>query len=65
MGWNWKWKQGDGGKENDYGKDYKKIKFCSDDDLPLNTLLKFRAMTIITRSLFEGDGKLYPQLFMS
>ena len=24
-----------GGKENDYGKDYMKIKFNSDDDLPL------------------------------
>ena len=30
-----------GGKENDYGKDYLKIKFGSDDDLPLNKLLIF------------------------
>ena len=51
-----------GGKENDYGKDYMKIKFNSDDDLPLNKPLKFHAMTIIIRSVFE-DGKLYPQLF--
>ena len=50
-----------GGKENDYGKDYTKIKFNSDDDLPLNKPLKFHAMTI--RSVFEEDGKLYPQLF--
>ena len=50
-----------GGKENDYGKDYTKIKFNSDDDLPLNKPLKFNAMTI--RSVFEEDGKLYPQLF--
>ena len=40
-----------------------KIKFDSDDDLPLNKPLKFHAMTIIIRSVFEKDGKLYPQLF--
>ena len=53
-----------GGKENDYEKDYMKIKFNSDDDLPLNKPLKFHAMTIIIRSVFEEDGKLYPQLFL-
>ena len=52
-----------GGKENDYEKDYMKIKFNSDDDLPLNKPLKFHAMTIIIRSVFEEEGKLYPQLF--
>ena len=30
-----------GNKKNDYGKDYMKINFNSDDDLPLNKLLKF------------------------
>ena len=39
-----------------------KTKFNSDDDLPLNKLLKFNAMTIIIRSVFEQDGKLYPQI---
>ena len=39
------------GKENDYEKDYTKIKFNSDDDLPLNKPLKFHEMTIIIRSL--------------
>ena len=53
-----------GGKENDYGKDYMKIKFNSDDDLPLNKPLKFHAMTIIIRSVFEKGGKLYPQVFL-
>ena len=52
-----------GGKENDYGKVYTKIKFNSDDDLPLNKPLKFHAMTIIIRSVFE-DGKLYPKFFL-
>ena len=52
-----------GGKENDYGKDYMKIKFNSDNDLPLNKPLKFHAMTIIIRSVFSEDDKFYPQLF--
>ena len=52
-----------GGKENDYEKDYMKIKFNSDDDLPLNKPLKFHAMTIIIRSVSEEGGKLYPQFF--
>ena len=29
------------GKENDYGKDYMKIRFNSDDNLPLNKPLKY------------------------
>ena len=41
-----------------------KIKFNSDDDLPLNKPIKFHAMTIIVRSMFEEDGKLFPELFL-
>ena len=51
-------------EENNYGKDYMKTKFTSDDDLPLNKPLKFHAMTIIIRSVFEEGGKLYPQIFL-
>ena len=50
--------------ECDYEKDYMKIKFNSDDNLPLNKLLKFHLMTITIRSAFEEDGKLYPQVFL-
>ena len=50
--------------ECDYGKHYMKIKFNSDDVLPLNKPLKVHAMTIIIRSVFEEDGKLYPQVFL-
>ena len=53
-----------GGKENNYGKDYIKIKFNSDDDLPLNKPLKFYLMNIIIISVFEEDGELYPQVKM-
>ena len=50
--------------ECDYEKNYMKIKFNSDDDLPLNKSLKFCLMTITIRSDFEEDGKLYPQIFL-
>ena len=40
------------------------IKFNCDDELPLNKPLKFHVMTINIRSVFEEDGKLYPQLFL-
>ena len=52
-----------GGKEGQYGKDFLKTKFDTDDDLLLNKLLKFPAMTIVVRSVFEDDGKFYPQIF--
>ena len=51
-------------EENDYGKEYMEIKFNSDDNLPSNKPLKFRAMTIIIRSAFEEDGKFYPHVFL-
>ena len=35
----------------EYGKDYVKIKFNSDDDLPLNTMLKFCILAIIIRTI--------------
>ena len=41
-----------------------KIKFNSDDDLPLNKPLKFHAMTIIIKSVFEEGSKLYLQVFL-
>ena len=39
-----------------------KIKFNLDDDLPSNKPLHL--MTITIRSVFEEDGKLYPQVFL-
>ena len=48
----------------DYERDFMKIKFNSDDDLPLNKPLTFDVMTIIIRSVFEEEGKLYRQVFL-
>ena len=41
-----------------------KIKFDSDDNLPLNKILKFCVLTIIIKNIFEKDGKYYPQIFL-
>ena len=40
----------------EYAKDYMKIKFNSDDDLPLNKSLKFRLMTITIRCVFKENN---------
>ena len=48
----------------EYENDYMKSKFNSDDILPLNKPLKYQNMTITIRSVFEEDGKLYPQVFL-
>ena len=50
--------------ECDYEKDYMKIKFNSDDYLPLNKSLKFRLITVTIRSIFEENSKFYPQVFL-
>ena len=48
----------------EYAKDYIKIKFSSDDELPLNKSIKFFLMTITIRCVFKEDNKLYPQVFL-
>ena len=42
-----------------------RIKFNSDDNFPLNKILKLPNMTMIIRSVVEEeDGKLYPQIYL-
>ena len=41
-----------------------KIRFKSNDDLPLNKPIKLHLLTIIIRSVFSEDDKFYPQLFL-
>ena len=52
------------GEENNWAKDYMKVKFNSDDNLSLNKSLKFHAMTKIIRFVFEEGGKLYRPVFL-
>ena len=51
-------------KSGEYEKDCMGVKFNTDDDLPLNKILKLPMLTIIVRSVFEEDGKYYPQVFL-
>ena len=57
-------------KINDYGQpikydhNYMKIKFNTDDNIPLNKIIYFLTITIIIRSLIKKDDKYYPQLFL-
>ena len=53
-----------GSEKIEYGKDFKEIKFNSDDSVPLNRLLKCHNITIIIRCVFSEDDKFYPQLFL-
>ena len=53
-----------GSKKGEYGKDFMKIKFNTDDNLPLNKPLKLHLLTIIVRCIFEEDNKFYPQLYL-
>ena len=53
-----------GGKKIEYGKDFLKHLFESNDDLPLNKPIKLRLLTIIIRCVFSEDDKFYPQLFL-
>ena len=48
----------------EYAKDYMKIRFSSDDNLPLNKPLTFYNMNVTIRCVFSEDNKLYPQLFL-
>ena len=46
-----------------YDKRYMKIKFNSDDDLPLKKTLELYNMIIVVRSVSHGYNKYYPQVF--
>ena len=47
-----------------YDENYMKIKFNTDDNIPLNKIIYFPTITIIIRSATQKDGKYYPQLFL-
>ena len=53
-----------GDEKTEYGKDFLKIRFKSNDDVPLNKPIKLRLLTIIMRCVISGDGKFHPQLLL-
>ena len=48
-----------GDKKGEYGKDFIKIKFDTDDHLSLNKQLKLHMLTITVTFVFEEDGTFY------
>ena len=49
---------------NDYDEKYKKIKFNSDDELPLNKMIEIPRKTIAVRANFLENNNYYPQVFL-
>ena len=47
-----------------YDDNFMKIKFNTDDNIPVNKIIYLRTITIIITSLTQKDGKYYPQLFL-
>ena len=41
-----------------------KIKFNSDDELPLNKMIEIPTMTTVVRAVFHKNKKNYPQVFL-
>ena len=48
---------------DNYNENYIKIKFISDDGLPLKKMLELYNMKIIVRSVFHEGSNYYPQVF--
>ena len=53
-----------GGKELFYDNDYAKISVNSDDDVPLNEILKFPTLIIIIRCVFQKSEELDPLIYL-
>ena len=45
-------------------KEYNKLRFSSNLDLPLDTLIEFRALTLTISCVIEKDGKYYPEIYL-
>ena len=45
-------------------KEYNKLRFNSNVDLPLDTLIEFRALVIIN-CVIEKDGEYYPEIYLN
>ena len=52
------------GKDVEYDKNLKRIKFECDDDLPLDKLLKLHGLVLIIRHVIEINEMYYPQTFL-
>ena len=53
------------GVEGEYGKDLMKINVNSDDDLPLNKVMKFHVLTFVVRYVFKKGNEYRPHIFLT
>ena len=49
---------------HDYNEKYLKIKFNSDDELPLNKMIEIPTIVIVVRAVFHENNKYSPQVFL-
>ena len=42
-----------------------KIKFDSDDELPLNKMVEIPTVIIVVRAVFQENNKFYPHVFLN
>ena len=51
-------------KSDNYDEKHMKIKFNSDDELPLNKTIEIPMITIVARAIFHENNKYYSQAFL-
>ena len=44
--------------------EYNKLRFSSDVDLPLDTLIEFHMLTIVINCVIEKGNKYYPEIYL-
>ena len=49
---------------DDYDEEYMKIKFSSDDELPLTKAIEIPSMIMVVRAIFLENNRYYPQVFL-
>ena len=49
---------------DDYDEEYMKIKFSSDDELPLKKAIEIPSMIMVVRAIFLENNRYYPQVFL-
>ena len=47
---------------NDYFEEYMKIKFNSNDELPLNKMIEIHSIIIVFRAVIQETNKYYPHV---
>ena len=47
---------------NDYFEEYMKIKFNSNDELPLNKMIEIHSIIIVFRAVIQENNKYYPHV---